>query len=153
MDEAGRRQRIAEFERLSREQGRRLTVQRRVILEAALELDNHPSADQVFERVVDRFPGIARTTVYRTLEELHSMGLVSKACHPGRVVRYDTRTDHHHHLVCTSCNEFIDITDGRLDEVVVPDTAAWDFEVSELRVQLLGLCGRCRERKRREEST
>jgi Fur family peroxide stress response transcriptional regulator len=152
VDEAGRRQRIAEFERLSREQGRRLTVQRRVILEAVLELDDHPSAEQVFHRVTGRLPGVARTTVYRTLEELHSMGLVSRTCHPGRVVRYDARTEHHHHLVCTSCNEFIDIDDERLDEAVAPDTSAWDFEVTELRVQLLGTCGRCRELKRREES-
>jgi Fe2+ or Zn2+ uptake regulation protein len=152
VDEAGRRQRIAEFERLSREQGRRLTVQRRVILDAVLELDNHPSADQVFDRVAPRILGIARTTVYRTLDELHSMGLISKACHPGRMVRYDTRTDHHHHLVCTSCNEFIDITDERLDALVAPDTSGWDFEVSELRVQLLGTCGRCRQSGRKEES-
>jgi len=152
VDEAARQERIAEFERLSREQGRRLTVQRRVILEAVLDLDNHPSADGVFDRVAGRIPGVARTTVYRTLDELNSMGLISKACHPGRVVRYDTRIDHHHHLFCTSCNEFIDITDERLDALVIPDTSGWDFEVSELRVQLLGTCGRCRQSERKEES-
>jgi Fur family peroxide stress response transcriptional regulator len=153
VEEQARNERIEAFEKLCRTEGRRVTVQRRVILEAVLDQDNHPSADQVFEVVTGHIPGIARTTVYRTLDELHRLGVISRACHPGHAVRYDARTDLHHHLVCTRCNEFIDITDERLDAVQAPDTSAHDFEVSSLRVQLLGICGTCRATERKEEST
>ena len=63
-------QRLQEFEALCRERGSPLTVQRRDILKAILERDDHPSADQIYETVKDRIPGLSRTTVYRVLDTL-----------------------------------------------------------------------------------
>ena len=131
----------------------RCTVQRRAILEAVLELDNHPTAEQVYEAVVPRLPGVSKTTVYRALESLARLGVISKACHPGAVARYDRRTDLHHHLICLSCDAVVDISDERLDALVLPDTSGFGFTVTDFRVQLRGICRRCREHQRREEST
>jgi Fe2+ or Zn2+ uptake regulation protein len=47
VDDAARQRRLDEFARIVRARGMRCTVQRRAILEAVLELDNHPSAEQV----------------------------------------------------------------------------------------------------------
>jgi Fur family peroxide stress response transcriptional regulator len=143
-----KRQRLETFERLCREQGVPYTVQRRVILEAVLDLDNHPTADQVHEQVTDRIAGISRTTVYRTLETLVRMGVITKACHPGSAMRYDHRTEAHHHLVCLHCDTVIDIVDERLDTLTIPDTSVYEFEVNDFRVQLRGVCRRCRELER-----
>ena len=153
MDEAARSKRIELFDRLCREHGLRATVQRRVILEAVLDLDDHPPADQVYERVNDRLPGVSRTTVYRSLESLVRLGVITKACHPGAVARYDRRTDLHHHLICLHCDGIIDISDARLDDVEVPDTSAYGFEILDFRVQLRGVCRRCRANTGREDST
>ncbi len=153
MDEVTRQARIESFERLCHEHGLRATVQRRVILEAVLGLDNHPTADQVYENVVGRLPGVSRTTVYRTLESLARLGVITKACHPGAVARYDRRTDLHHHLICLHCDGITDISDARLDDLGIPDTSAYGFEVADFRVQLRGLCRRCRANAGREEST
>ena len=108
---------------------------------------DHPSADQVYEVVVRAMPGISRTTVYRTLETLVRMGIITKAPHPSSVARYDPRLETHHHLICQRCDAVIDITDERLDSLPVPDTSALGFEVLDVRVQLRGMCRRCRERK------
>ena len=145
MDDAERRARLTELERICHDRGLRCTVQRRVILETVLSLANHPTADQVYEAVLPRLPGVSRTTVYRALESLARVGVITKACHPGKAVRYDSRTETHHHLVCLRCDEVIDITDERLDALPVPDTSALGFEVSDFRVQLRGTCRRCRE--------
>ena len=152
MDEPARRERIELFRGLCRERGERCTVQRRVILEAVLELDNHPSADQIFDAVEDRLPGIARTTVYRALEHLARMGVITKACHPGRVARFDPRLELHHHLVCLRCNEFFDFEDDYLNGLTIPDTSDFGFEVSDYRVQLRGICQTCRNMNKKEES-
>jgi Fur family peroxide stress response transcriptional regulator len=152
MDDALRKQRLADLARLCQEQGLRCTVQRRAILEAVLDLDNHPTAEQVYEAVVPRLTGVSKTTVYRVLERLAMLGVISKACHPGAVVRYDRRTDLHHHLICLSCDAVVDISDDRLDALEVPDTAGFGFKVTDFRVQLRGICRRCREHQRREES-
>jgi Fur family peroxide stress response transcriptional regulator len=152
LDEPARSQRIELFRRRCRERGERCTVQRRVILETVLDLDNHPSADQIFETVESRLLGIARTTVYRALEHLANMGVITKACHPGRVVRYDPRLELHHHLVCLRCNEFIDFEADNLNQLSIPDTSEFGFEVNDYRVQLRGICKSCREKETKEES-
>ena len=151
MDEPARAERIEIFRRLCRERGERCTVQRRVVLETVLDLDNHPTADQIFEAVEPRLPGIARTTVYRSLEHLADMGVITKACHPGRVARYDPRLELHHHLVCLRCNEFIDFEHAGLNELTIPDTSGFGFEVNDYRVQLRGICKSCREKEKKEE--
>jgi Fe2+ or Zn2+ uptake regulation protein len=152
LDEAVKQQRIEDFKWLCRERGERCTVQRRVILETVLDLDNHPSADQIFLAVGNRLPGVSRTTVYRALEHLADMGVITKACHPGRVARYDPRLELHHHLVSLRCNEFIDFEDDGLNELTIPDTSAFGFEVNDYRVQLRGICQSCREKEMKEES-
>jgi Fur family peroxide stress response transcriptional regulator len=152
LDEAVKQQRIEDFKWLCRERGERCTVQRRVILETVLDLDNHPSADQIFLAVGNRLPGVSRTTVYRALEHLADMGVITKACHPGRVARYDPRLELHHHLVCLRCNEFIDFEDDGLNGLTIPDTSAFGFEVNDYRVQLRGICQTCREKEMKEES-
>jgi Fe2+ or Zn2+ uptake regulation protein len=76
------------------------------------------------------------------------MGVITKTCHPGKSVRYDRRTELHHHLVCMRCDEVIDISDSRYDSLPVPDTTDLGFEVSDLRVQLRGTCRRCRDEEK-----
>jgi len=147
MDRETKQTRMQAFEAQCRSQSVRLTFQRRVILEAALDLDNHPTADRVFETVAKRTPGVSRTTVYRTLETLVRMGVITKTPHPSSVVRYDPRVETHHHLICQRCDDVIDISDARLDALPVPDTSDLGFEVLDVRVQLRGICRRCRERK------
>ena len=105
MDHEAKQARTDEFRRLCREQGLPLTEQRLAVLQAVLDLDNLPTADQVHEAVARRDRGVSRATVYRTLESLAQTGVIGKACHPGKAVRYDSRTDVHHHLVCLGCDE------------------------------------------------
>lgn len=147
MDDREKQRRVGTFASHCHDLGLPFTSQRRMILEAVLDLDNHPSADQVHERVARRLPGISRATVYRTLETLVRLGVITKACHPGHVVRYDRRTDVHHHLICMHCDEVADISDDRLDSIPLPDTTGLGFEIADHRVQLRGICQTCREKE------
>ena len=148
MDDATKTARMEAFRRLSREHGLRSTVQKRAILEAVLELDNHPTADQVHELVCRANPDISRTTVYRALEGFARLGLITKACHPGSTTRFDRTTELHHHLICLYCDAVIDFSDAALDALTIPDTSDFDFDVRDFRVQLRGICRRCREQQK-----
>lgn len=145
MDSQMRQQRLEFFAKQCREEGLPLTSQRRAVLEAVLSLANHPTADQVHERVVERLPELNRTTVYRALETLVGMHVITKIAHPGRVVRYDRRADTHHHLICQKCDTVLDLEDPKLDDLPIPDTSALGFSVVDYRVQLRGLCQSCQE--------
>jgi len=123
-------------------------MQKRAILDAILDLDNHPTADEVHDRVTREGPEISRTTVYRALEGFARLGLITKACHPGNATRYDTNIGLHHHLVCLHCDAIVDISDPALDALILPDTSDLDFEVRDFRVQLRGVCRRCRKKRK-----
>ena len=146
MDETAKAERMEAYRRLCRERGLRSTVQKRAILEAVLDLDNHPNADQVHAIVTRQNPDISRTTVYRALEGFARLGLITKACHPGSTTRYDRRIDIHHHLICLQCDAVIDISDTSLDQISIPDTSGFEFEVQDFGVQLRGICSRCRNK-------
>ena len=147
MDDQARDERIESLHQLCREEGLILTPQRRAILRAVLDLDDHPTADRVHAALARRRVRVSRATVFRTLESFARLGIIAKACHPGSAVRYDRRTDRHHHLVCLRCDRVIDISDAHLDALPVPDTRRFGFVVSDFKVQLRGICKECREQE------
>lgn len=144
---ADRQQRLELFSQRSAEQGLPVTQQRRAVLEAVLEMDNHPTADQVHAQVSRVIPELNRTTVYRSLETLVNLGVLTRLCHPGRVVRFDPRTSVHHHLICLECDSVLDIDDERLNQLDLPDTSEQGFELQDFRVQLRGTCKECRRKE------
>ena len=153
MDGASSRERFEFFATRCREEGLPLTPQRRVILEALLERGGHPTADEIHQEVVARLPDVSRTTVYRTLEKLVAMGIVTRLSHPGRAVRFDPRAERHHHLTCLRCDAVVDFDDAALDGLALPDTSATGFTVTDYTVELRGLCPRCREEEPEKEES
>jgi Fur family peroxide stress response transcriptional regulator len=136
--------RLQQFESLCRERGLPLTVQRRDIFKAVFERDDHPSADQVYELVKDRIPGLSRTTVYRVLDTLVELGVIRRLHHPGAGARFDGKIHRHHHLVCRKCGCVIDLETGSLDGLRVPPRSREGFEVEDYSVHFIGLCQECR---------
>lgn len=144
MNQHARQRRMEDLQRVCREQGLPLTVQRRAVLEVVLQRDDHPTADQVLQVVQDRLPGVARATVYRTLEALVRMGVIAKASLPGHPARYDRLVEAHHHFVCRECETIIDVVDKSLDRFPMPDTSQLGVEVTDFTLQLRGVCPACR---------
>ncbi len=137
-------ERLAQFEQLCRQQGVRFTSQRRLVLEALLGREDHPTADQLYEDLRSKMPELSLTTVYRVLETLAAMGVVRKLHHTGMPVRFDARVSRHHHATCFRCGSVVDILDPHLDQVEAPAWLSSEFEVLDHSVQFVGLCKRCR---------
>lgn len=82
-----------------RERGIAPTAQRVVVAEYVLDTDEHPSADQVWERVRPRIPVISRATVYNTLNLFVEKGLIrSFTLTEGKQV-FDPNVGKHHHFI------------------------------------------------------
>ena len=82
MDAKTRQARLAEVEALCRERGLSVTVQRRVIFEVLLGRRDHPTAEQVYDLVIDRIPRVSRATVYRVLDTLVQVGVITPMALP-----------------------------------------------------------------------
>lgn len=121
-----------------------MTVQRRVILEAMVVRDDHPTAEQIYDSIRVQVPEISRATVYRVLESLVQLGAIGRAHHLGSAARFDANTEHHHHMVCIRCSRVLDFQDPRLDELPPPDDASTGFQTVDYSIHFTGLCAECR---------
>ncbi len=127
-----------------RERGYRVTLQREIILEAMESLSGHISAEDVHARVRDRFPQVNVSTVYRTLELLEQVGLVTHTHFDDGVARWHrAEAGLHQHLVCRGCGR-----EEELDMEVVQPLAAelrarYGFQADLAHFAIVGLCREC----------
>ncbi len=94
---------------------KRLTRQRKAVLEVVQGATHHPDAAWVYQEVRKKLPRISLGTVYRTLEALVEEGYLRPLVQAGEATRYDARLHPHYHLVCTACGAVVDL------EVDLPD--------------------------------
>lgn len=126
-----------------RTRGQRVTPQRLAIATAVRDLDTHVTAEQVFSRVAQRFPGVSLPTVYATLELLEDLGFVRRLAGRAGVTVYDPRVDEHHHLVCSRCGAIADV-DGHIDDAGLRESAVGaGFTPEGCQVVISGLCADC----------
>lgn len=122
----------------------RITKQREIILEELKKLSSHPSADELYEQVRRRFPHVSLGTVYRNLDLLLKLGLISKLSVAGGQARYDGNISRHDHVRCVSCGRVHDIAAAPVEGVALPE-APPGFVISDYRLEFLGRCPDCRE--------
>ena len=127
--------------------GLAMTVQRRAVLEALAGRHDHPTADQIYDAVRRRVPGLSRTTVYRVLDTFLRIGIARRVSQPGAAVRFEARTDEHHHLVCRRCGLIEDVDLPPLPRLLRPRTA---FQITDWQVQFSGYCPDCRPKEARK---
>lgn len=136
--------RMQQFEAACRAHGLPVTVQRRRIFEALAGRTDHPTPDQVYAAVQDTLPGVSRTTVYRVLETLVRVGVLSRALSPSAASRVDPRTTRHHHLVCQGCDRLFDVDEEAVEHRIrPPDVRRRGFAIQGYSIYFTGLCAAC----------
>jgi Fur family peroxide stress response transcriptional regulator len=134
-----------------RQAGKRITEQRRTICEYLAATESHPTPYQVFEELSSLYPEMSRATVYNTLNVLKDLGAIVEIGFGADHTRYDTDTEPHINLVCLRCHEISDYA-GPLPFTDIQQQLARQggFLPIVMRVDVLGFCEKCRERKKAE---
>ncbi len=135
----------ARIERLlaqCRQAGMNVTPQRIAIYRALLEASDHPNPEGIYARVRTSMPSLSLATIYKTLDALARLGLVSELPATGNSRRYDGNVDFHHHLVCTRCDRVTDYYDPALDRIPLPSRLP-GFRARRMSVHIHGLCAAC----------
>ena len=126
-----------------REQGYRMTSQRRIVLEAIQACDGHASANQLYDWVQEQAPSVNRATVYRTLNFLCELQLVARF-ELGSTTLYELIGEHpHHHLVCRQCEHVSRIPEQTVDVLAETLQREHGFQAELQHLAITGLCCHC----------
>ncbi len=136
-----------DYARRMHERGFRVTPQRQLILDAICECGGHAAPDEIFARVRRKSTAINRATVYRNLDFLTDMHLVTSADmgHRGRVYEIAC-ADPHHHLVCQKCGDVAQIDQALVKAFFAKIEREYQFTVETDHLALFGVCQACREK-------
>lgn len=126
-----------------RARGMRATPQRRLVLEAVIAL-GHGTPEKVCERVQNVAPAVNLTTVYRTLELLEDLGVVSHThLGHGAPTYHPSDEADHIHLVCRRCGS-VSEADLALAEALARSVAGrHGFATDLAHLSLHGVCRSC----------
>ncbi len=141
---------VEDWDARLREAGLRSTGQRRAVL-AALDRLRHAAVDELAEEVQRSLPEVSLSTVYRTLETLDEVGLVTHAhLHHGSPTYHSVDDEPHIHLVCSDCGAVgqqpVDVAVGLAEAV----RARVGFRADLRHLTLHGRCAACAEAARVE---
>ncbi len=126
-----------------RSRGLRLTAQRQLVLEAVHEL-GHATPEQVHAKVSEVAAGVNITTVYRTLELLEELGLVTHTHLSHHAATYHAVGEvQHAHLVCRTCGGVTEVASRQLAPLAEALEAEQGFLIDIGHVALFGLCAHC----------
>lgn len=123
------------------EHGYRATQPRRDVVEVVMQQTRPFTAEQM----VQNLPEISRATVYRTLEIMASVDILTRLLqsngHPAYVVG---EPGHRHHLICSGCGFVVAFTSCPVEPVVIELGKNHDFTIQGHSLEIFGLCQNCR---------
>ena len=132
----------------------RVTPQRLAIAEVVVNSTDHPTVQQIYERVRDHFPSMTLATIYSTLGVLERSGLIQELPFQ-KMARFEANTEPHVNLVCVECGNVMDADAGQDVVVQLRDriSSESNFEVAWQRVDFYGWCPRCASEKRQKATS
>jgi Fur family ferric uptake transcriptional regulator len=135
------------FQEFLQSRGKRVTRQRRVIVDFVAGRHEHFDAEQLLADLRKTAAGAraSRPTIYRTLSEMVDAGLLKKMILDGRAVyEHDYGYPQHDHLYCTGCRKLIEFSSDELAKIRNAVAAQHQFRAQSHRLIVTGLCFDCR---------
>jgi len=131
-----------------REKGYRLTPQRMMVVDVLHGAEHHISAEEIFEKVKKTYPYANISTVYRTLDLMKKLGLVTEIDTGEGFLRYHhLEKGHHHHLICSECGKESELPESILINLGKTIAKDYSFEPNLNHLAIFGLCAECRVKK------
>jgi Fur family ferric uptake transcriptional regulator len=116
-----------------------------MVLEAVRESDGHISADEILARVHAKYPYANISTIYRTLELLKRLRLVTETdLGEGRVRYHYAENGRHHHLICQRCGAVADMADSDMSPLEDMLHRKYGFRADLRHLAIFGRCRQCR---------
>jgi len=124
----------------------KITHQRRAVLKAFLDSENHVSVEELYNTISKVGSKIGLATVYRTLNLLTKSGLASELNFGDGQKRYEHSYmhSHHDHMICTECGKIIEFNHPLIEQFQEEVAAENGFTITSHKLDLVGICSDCK---------
>lgn len=129
----------------------RNTLQKSIIFKTVQEMKNHPTAEQIYLSIHEKYPNISKGTVYRNLNFLVANKQINRVSMPGEPDRFDYRVDQHHHFKCESCQKIIDVEVDTKNNILETIKNNDDLLINSYEIVFNGKCNNCLHNSIKEE--
>jgi len=119
----------------------KVTPQRVAILEAIMELNNHPTVENIVNFLKTNHPNIATGTVYNVLQTLVEVGLIRRVQTEKDNMRYEMLGEQHHHLYCHESDRIEDYYNSEISGIITTyfeKHRIEGFEIEDIRLHIKG---------------
>lgn len=135
-----------------RQAGHRLTPQRESVLAVIAASSGHVTADEIIARVRERYPYLNKSAVYRSLELLTALGLVTQTdLGKGRIEYELHQHPHHHHLICRHCKHIQQIDHSAFTALYRKLETNFGFQADLDHFAIFGTCKKCQPRVKKKQ--
>jgi Fur family transcriptional regulator, ferric uptake regulator len=127
-----------------RHRGLRMTPQRQAIVAEIMRSEGHIAPQSIARRVKQRMPGVNASTIYRTLDLLEELGMVSHAHLEGGPEYHRAGEAEHIHLMCSSCgaDDELSMAEAERFKRLIQRHNGFDPDLAHFAIS--GLCADCR---------
>lgn len=122
----------------------KVTPQRLAIYSVLCNTTEHPSAETIYNALLETHPTMSLATVYKTLDTLKKSGLVQELNVGEDSFRYDATVASHPHMICNVCNRVYDLHTNTLDSIISTLQPETDFQIESAQIFLYGTCSDCK---------
>ena len=127
------------------------TSQRALVWETLLKAKDHPSVEEIRERLLEQGHRIGLSTIYRTLKILLESGMIRQS-KPTDTTRYEAlvKQPNHIHFICNRCGKTEEFPSRRIEHLIQEVTDENDFQAVYSRYAIFGFCRECADQEVRE---
>ena len=126
-------------------QGERITIQRRLVIEALWGVEGYLSIGAIQRVIQENHPvsALPEPTIYRILQWLKDMHIVSQTDMGQTGIVYQLLARPHHHLICLACGHTSDLPDDCLTALRERLRHEFGFAARIDHMAIYGLCRAC----------
>ena len=132
---------ISNYTGLLKEYDLKVTPQRVAIVEE-LYLNGHMNIDDLYKKLLTKFPSISLATIYKNINAMIEKVFLSEVKIPNTKSVFELVKTEHAHLVCSSCGRIEDIT-LNVNSVLEEVNSLSKFKIDSTNLVLTGLCSNC----------
>ncbi len=119
--------------------GIKLTPHRMLIVQIMCEANDHPDAEEIYDRASKRDPKISLATIYRSLFLFEQHGVIHKLAIGDGKARYEIKDHIHHHLLDLQDSKIVEFENHELNDLLIKIAYNLGYRIIHCKVELKAL--------------